>query len=241
MLMPMPVLVVALTMGARAPGVSAPCVQPTTVPPAESGEPRNIDGLKDQLTYYQCSGAYDREVNRVLDSAIAYVVRRSVTGTKLALVLDIDETSLSNWQEIKANDFGFIPRGGLCDHLPDGPCPDSAWERQAAAGAINPTLRLFTVAQAHHVAVFFISGRRENLREGTTTNLHNVGYSDWVDLLLRPVDDTLTVQQFKTAQRKQITMSGYRIIANVGDQYSDLRGGYAERRFKVPNPFYFIP
>jgi len=27
----------------------------------------------------------------------------------------------------------------------------------------------------------------------------------------------------------------------VGDQLSDLSGGHAERTFKVPNPFYFVP
>ena len=35
-------------------------------------------------------------------------------------------------------------------------------------------------------------------------------------------------------------MLGYRIIANVGDQESDLTGGGADRSFKLPNPFYFI-
>jgi hypothetical protein len=29
--------------------------------------------------------------------------------------------------------------------------------------------------------------------------------------------------------------------ASVGDQQSDLDGGFAECGFKVPNPFYFIP
>ena len=31
-----------------------------------------------------------------------------------------------------------------------------------------------------------------------------------------------------------------RNIANVGDQPSDLAGGYAERTFLLPNPFYRI-
>jgi hypothetical protein len=35
--------------------------------------------------------------------------------------------------------------------------------------------------------------------------------------------------------------SGYTIIVNVGDQQSDFAGGYAERAYKVPDPFYFIP
>jgi hypothetical protein len=30
-------------------------------------------------------------------------------------------------------------------------------------------------------------------------------------------------------------------VANFGDQYSDLKGGYADRTFKLPNPNYFLP
>lgn len=29
--------------------------------------------------------------------------------------------------------------------------------------------------------------------------------------------------------------------ANLGDQQSDLDGGYSERNYKLPNPFYLIP
>lgn len=46
---------------------------------------------------------------------------------------------------------------------------------------------------------------------------------------------------FKSQARQAIEADGHTIIANVGDQLSDLTGGYAERCFKVPNPFYFIP
>lgn len=31
------------------------------------------------------------------------------------------------------------------------------------------------------------------------------------------------------------------MVVNVGDQASDLLGGYAELTFKLPNPFYVIP
>ena len=61
------------------------------------------------------------------------------------------------------------------------------------------------------------------------------------DLALKQPDDKSSSQEFKTARRKKIEDAGFTIIANVGDQYSDLRGGHAERVFKVPNPFYFIP
>jgi hypothetical protein len=41
--------------------------------------------------------------------------------------------------------------------------------------------------------------------------------------------------------RKEITAKGYTIVANIGDQYSDLVVGCAEGKFKLPDPMYYIP
>jgi hypothetical protein len=46
---------------------------------------------------------------------------------------------------------------------------------------------------------------------------------------------------YKSATRAHIESLGYDIVANLGDQYSDLRGGHADRAFKLPNPNYFLP
>jgi hypothetical protein len=36
--------------------------------------------------------------------------------------------------------------------------------------------------------------------------------------------------------------AGYRLILNIGDQYSDLFGEpQAEASVKLPNPFYYLP
>lgn len=43
---------------------------------------------------------------------------------------------------------------------------------------------------------------------------------------------------------RQIADSGassYRIIANVGDQRSDLEGGYSATSYLLPNPMYRAP
>ena len=45
------------------------------------------------------------------------------------------------------------------------------------------------------------------------------------DLALKQPDDKSSSQEFKTARRKEIEDAGLIIIVNVGDQYSDLRGG----------------
>ena len=39
----------------------------------------------------------------------------------------------------------------------------------------------------------------------------------------------------------KLTEAGYTIVLSMGDQQSDLDGGYAERTFKLPNPVYFLP
>jgi class 3 adenylate cyclase len=67
-----------------------------------------------------------------------------------AIILDIDETSLSNWPEIIANDYGYIP-SGACNLA--GPCGDNAWELSAQVLAIAPTLRLFNEVKAKNVRI----------------------------------------------------------------------------------------
>ena len=52
---------------------------------------------------------------------------------------------------------------------------------------------------------------------------------------------TCTTVHYKSATRQHIEPLGYDIVANFGDQFSDLKGGYADRTFKVPNPMYYLP
>src|SRR6266852_5417997 len=113
--------------------------------------PANLGDLKQQITEYKRSGAYDRDVAAVLKKAQAYVERRAAAVRMPALVLDIDETSLSNWQQIQANDYG-TRIDGPCD-LPAGPCGIISWQLSAKAEAIAPTLSLFNGAKAKGVAV----------------------------------------------------------------------------------------
>jgi hypothetical protein len=244
-------LLVFLAAAAPSRALGGDCIKPTNLPRSEAGQPRNISGLKSELLYYQCSGAYERDIRRVIDKAVAYVTERARKGEKLALVLDIDETSLSNWEEMKANDFGLIEDGpcslGKPDadgwRVPQSPCGFNAWILASDAKPLD-TVRLFRAARASNIAVFFITGRKDDdkhgVRDATTENLRKAGYSDWAELILEPGDYKSTVEQFKTEKRKEVSAHGYTIIANVGDQYSDLDGGYAEKVFKLPNPFYFV-
>jgi hypothetical protein len=92
------------------------------------------------------------------------------------------------------------------------------------------------------VAVIFITGRPDSQRDATIVNLDHAGYDGWTELRTRPDRDNFpTVQAYKTAERTKVDAEGYTIIANAGDQVSDIEGEHGGCTFKVPNPFYFIP
>jgi acid phosphatase len=98
------------------------------------------------------------------------------------------------------------------------------------------------VAKAKGVAVIFITGRPDKQRDATILNLVHERFEGWTELRTRPDrDDLPNVQTYKTAERTKVEAEGYTIIANVGDQISDLEGEHSGCHFKVPNPFYFIP
>jgi len=137
------------------------------VPPAPEGS-LNIDKVKEALLAYQAEN-YDGDIAAVFAAARAYVEGRAGGVSKPALVLDIDETSLSNWANIKANNFGFIA-DGACERLPNGPCGFKAWILQGVAPPIMPALDLFNAAKANGVAVIFITGRRDRERQATLWN-----------------------------------------------------------------------
>jgi hypothetical protein len=208
---------------------------------AGAAEPPNLGDLKSQLITYHDFGGYQRDLEEVAAQAKAYVRERAKKVSKPALVLDIDETSLSNWPELLANQFAYF-RDAPCDNLPKGPCGEIAWESLARDEPIKPILDLFKAAKAAGVRVFFITGRDATVREATEKNLRSAGYQGWQELIMRPAGtSTPSAADFKAPARKTIEDEQYTIIANVGDQPSDLEGGHAERAFLLPDPYYRIP
>lgn len=112
---------------------------------------------------------------------------------------------------------------------------------KSKAPAISPVREIYRTARAHKVAAFFITCRRESEKAATVRNLRAQGMGDFEAIMVRSDSSKTPVGIFKTTSRKHITKQGYTIIANVGDQQSDLDSGYSERTIKLPNPFYLIP
>jgi predicted secreted acid phosphatase len=147
---------------------------------------------------------------------------------KPAIVFDIDETTLSNYSAIQKDGFTFGTNS-----------QNEAVDKIGVA--IDPSLDLFNLAKKKGIAIFLITGRRENTRAHTESNLQREGFTGYKQLVLKPDASTDSTVVYKSGARAAIEKQGYKIVANVGDQYSDLAGGHSGVAFKLPNPFYFLP
>jgi acid phosphatase len=196
----------------------------------------NLDTLKDELKqYHACTctcGCYAKDLNLQAVRAIAFLRQRAARrgpNEKLAVVLDIDETTLSNYEEMEKVGFAYDAK------------VFNAWVESLKAPAIPGTLRIFNEAKRLGVSVFFLTGRGEAERVATEQNLRAQGFDGWQELILRKPGQSPLAVVFKSAERAGVVAKGYKIILNVGDQWSDLRGTpEAEYSVKYPDPYYFL-
>ena len=146
----------------------------------------NLGELKKELKgYYATKDAngvtrYELEQAQVAKEATDYLLARLADHpvAKPAMVLDIDETSLNNLQQLQADDYGYIPKGP-CSLKAGYACASESWDHRKKATAISATLSLYKAAIDNHVAVFFVTGRPEQKTEraDTKTNLERPGSS----------------------------------------------------------------
>jgi predicted secreted acid phosphatase len=197
---------------------------------SSASEPK-APATPEAIVAYHDSGEWRTDTTRAIRRAKTYVGKwldghKGRHRGKPAIVLDIDDTSLSLYACAKKRNFMIAV---VCAVQPD-------------VTAISQTRSLYKLAHRRRVAVFFITGRSEPLRAITVSQLKSRGYTGKYKLYLRPADDhNASLVPYKSGTRKKLTRAGYKILANVGDQKSDLAGGYAKHTYKVPNPMYFTP
>lgn len=184
-----------------------------------------------QIEQYYDGGAWARDTTRVTDRASAFLRRRVARARdprKLVAVFDIDDTALSTYDCMRAGAF-VDGRRSACVVLDPHP-------------AIALTRALVRLAQQKQVGVAFVTGRPEYVRTVTLAQLRSAGFRGRYELLLRSSEDErASVVPFKAGARKALQRGGRTVIMSVGDQQSDLDGGFAQRTFKLPNPMYTLP
>ncbi len=188
----------------------------------------SVPRAKEEVREYVESGGWERAIERVTTRALDYLRRRAPQVARPAIVLDIDETSLSNWPYSRDLDFAWSRSTW------------NAWVDRADARAIEPTLELYRWASGNDVGVFFVTGRREPTRAATEANLRAEGFERWERLEMMPAEWGEGSAAFKSARRREIEEAGWTVVLTLGDQPSDLEGGHAERGFLLPNPMYTV-
>jgi predicted secreted acid phosphatase len=189
---------------------------------------QNLSVSKKEVSIYYESGAYNKELKEIINSAISDLKGIDVHDST-AVVFDVDETSLSNYSLIKSLDFGYIPK--LWDE----------WVLQARAPAIGPVKDLYDVLISRKIKIIFLTGRKPEEYDATYKNLVEAGYTKFDTLIVRNPDmSNASAANYKRIERIVLNAMGYKIAACVGDQDSDFIGENTGIMIKLPNYLYTI-
>jgi predicted secreted acid phosphatase len=229
----------------------------------ESGEGiPNIDSVKKTIyTYYgdpgtgianKTSSPYISELKaleaRQQQRLVAACRQGAARGTKPAVVLDADDTTLWTY-DMEVADMKFV----------FNPARQDYWVQNKLFPATPGMPALVAAASDAGCAVVGLTGRNTGQKAATLANLHEQGYPQFTDELYftkwksgeQPPSymqgkcvayPTCTTIEYKSATRAHVEDDlGYDVVANLGDQWSDLKGGHADHVVKLPNPTYYLP
>ncbi|MFA5803069.1 MAG: HAD family acid phosphatase [Melioribacteraceae bacterium] len=188
----------------------------------------SLSAAKNAVQAYYESGEFDRECAKIIDDAIDQMDGIKLTG-KPAVVFDIDETALSNYEYTKEIGFGYIYKLW------------NEWQQKGIAPAIKDTKRFYDHLILRNIHVIFVTGRYAEVGDATKRNLVEQGYTKFDTLIIRSDREReIPAVEWKAAKRKELVSKGYNIIACVGDKWSDLAGGNTGIKIKLPNYLYLL-
>jgi hypothetical protein len=212
-----------------------------------------LDPVSGTVALHQFSptGSYANEMAGIVADAEKALGKPTAAGTPgKAVLFDIDDTTLNTYSYEIYSNFVFNPTTNAA-------FVNACLTTGCVFPAVPHMVDLEHYAVDHGYTVFFLTGRPQNAttsqRPGTLANLTDAGYefdsanvylkdaSGATEPWLAPCAPTCTTTQYKSLTREHIESLGYHIVANFGDQFSDLNGGFADQTVKIPNPMYFLP
>lgn len=168
---------------------------------------------------------------------------------KPAVVFDADDTTLWNYDlEDSVMHFNYDPT------------VSATWVSGQKFPAVPGMPALAKAVAAAGCTIVGITGRPGDQQADTIANLTKDGYVDaagqplfttanyYTKAAVAPSyldcgdDAKCSTIEYKGGTREYLeTQKSLDIVANFGDQFSDLHGGYADKTYKVPNPTYYLP
>jgi hypothetical protein len=255
-------LAVFVASGSASASRPSPAVKAPPTVPTSAFQIQNLDQVKSAIKAYygdtvsttpdpvtgttflhfaSPTGNYAAEMAGIEHNAEVYLAaHRKPTSTKQALIFDIDDTTLNTFSYEIYSSFVFSST------------TNGAFVSAGVFPAVFGMPQVVNDAQAEGYTIFFLTGRSITQSAPTIANLTNVGYPSLPSTQYYLKDTTApwlvpcggsacTTDQYKSLTRQHIESLGYHIVANFGDQFSDLSGGFDGRQFKLPNPMYFLP
>jgi predicted secreted acid phosphatase len=196
-----------------------------SVPATKPADINLVDGLRFSRSS-ECRHQFKEAVKNAKLFCAEYE-RNHPGERKIAIVSDIDETlldnreALTNKTDIDLNDW-------------------RNWIDEARAPTLKVTAHFLKWARKKGYAIFLVTGRHEHGRPATVINLVKDGVA-YDGLMMRDNEDYGPAENGKVKMREAIEKMGFKIVVNIGDQDSDLVGGFALDCEKLPNRMYFIP
>jgi hypothetical protein len=218
------------------------------------GDPLGTGTFADESNYADEARSVAERGERWLEARAHFPDR---DGQK-AIIVDVDDTALSTWNYELSVNWAFTPQS------------QAVYVNGQLFQPVPGMVEMAQEAQVLGYAVIFLTGRGAAQEDATLGNLTSDGIgvdaeypdpttlNDGEDgLFTKPAvanypdylqaacagdpNGSCTTIHYKAATRAHIESLGYDIVANFGDQFSDLEGGFADRTFKLPNPNYFLP
>jgi predicted secreted acid phosphatase len=198
-------------------------------------------------------GAYAHQVEGIAATAGRTLSTHDKQNAHKAILFDVDDTTLNTYSYEIFSNFVFNPATNADFVFAADP---------RVFPAVPGMVGLEQRAEAHGYTVFFLTGRPLAQKQATVDNLEAAGYDvnpdrvftkdtttdsePWLasclDHSFTPAKFVCTTIQYKSLTRQHIEQDlGWDIVANFGDQFSDLKGGFADSTYKIPNPMYFLP
>ncbi len=214
--------------------------------------PNSVDGKDNALHQFSPTSSYANEMAGIVSDAEKYLNHPPGSGNgkkfsgQKAILFDIDDTTLNTFSYEIYSNFVFNPSTNAAFV---NACLTSGCVFPATPGMVG----LEKYAEGLGYTVFFLTGRPVSQMTGTIENLTSVGYDvDPANVYLKDLNASwlsscghstpaCTTIQYKSLTRQYIESQGYDIVANFGDQFSDLEGGFADQTSKIPTPMYFLP
>jgi predicted secreted acid phosphatase len=209
-----------------------------------------------KLHQYGADSSYAHQVESIARAAAKNLSNHQKRNAHKAVLFDIDDTTLNTYSYEIYSNFVY------------NPTTNAAFVNAGSAQifpAVPGMVGLEHAAEAKGYQVYFLTGRPVAQTSGTLQNLTDAGYDvdpshvflkdstaasePWLASCIVPDPANpggtkfgCSTIQYKSLTRQHIEQDlGVDIVANFGDQFSDLKGGFADSTYKIPNPMYYLP